>query len=351
MKYTEFDGSNPFGSQAKMLHHLPRVCEYLSLGDTSAPIFMEINLTNKCNLACEWCISENFTGTATLDIDAVCMFLWDFADMGGKAVTFAGGGEPTVHPRFDDIVLEAYGAGLDLGLMTNGVYTEEYNALIGNLFEWVRFSLDTTNSENYKKWKGADRVKQVVENIKSLREYKVRVGVNCNVNEYMTVREMVNLINAVVHYADYIQFRPVLPRYFKKDKLVINEPVWSWLQDYAVHQWPEVKISLDKLDDVRNGNFFPFKECKGYFFNPILDATGDVSVCMYHPNDKRFIMGNLYDKRFSEIWKSDKRKEVIQSLKDINYSEECQICCKLTELNKFIEYLDHPEEVTDRNFL
>jgi MoaA/NifB/PqqE/SkfB family radical SAM enzyme len=341
-----------------MLHHLDRVCEYLSEGDTSAPIFMEVNLTNRCNLQCSWCISENFTGLQELDIDAVSYFLWDFADMGGKAVTFAGGGEPTTHPQFEDIAMEAFGAGLDLGLMTNGVYPSQYNNLIGNLFEWVRISLDTINHEKYKKWKGIDAVDQVRSNIKELHDLPVRVGVNVNVlepqdptEEKMTVKDMVELILGVGNQCDYIQFRPMMPRYFKKEKLRINWAVWDWLKNYAVYQYPEVKLSMDKLDDMSEGNFFPFANCKGHYFNPILDADGSVSVCMYHPRDPRFCFGNIYEKRFKEIWASDKRKEVIQGLSEVDYSNECQVCCKLTELNKFIEYLDHPEKVVDRNFL
>ena len=351
MKYTEFDGSNPFGSQAKMLHHLNSLYKYKTTGDTSAPIFMEVNLTNRCNLSCEWCISENFVGSATLDFDAVSYFLWDFADIGGKAVTFAGGGEPTLHPKFENICLEAFGAGLDLGLMTNGVYPVSYNQIIGSLFQWVRFSLDTTDYDHYKKWKGVNAVDRVLANIRELKDAQVRVGVNCNVGLDMTIGEVSQLIKDTHGDVDYIQFRPILPRYFKKEKRKINHLVWDWLEGVAIYEWDNINLSMDKLGDIRNETFFPFNTCKGHFFNPILDATGDVSVCMYHPGDSRFIMGNIYDKRFSDIWTSEKRREVIQNLSEVAYSKECQVCCKLTELNKFIEYIDHPEKTLDKNFL
>ena len=58
-KYTRFSGGNPFGSQAKMLLHYEKLNQYLTTGDTSSPIFMEVGLTNKCNMACVWCITEN----------------------------------------------------------------------------------------------------------------------------------------------------------------------------------------------------------------------------------------------------------------------------------------------------
>ena len=73
---------------------------------------------------------------------------------------------------------------------------------------------------------------------------------------------------------------------------------------------------------------------------------------MYHPNDTRFTFGNIYKDDFNVIWKSDKRQEVIQFLRnEINYCDECQVCCKLYELNKLIEFINHPSVTLDINFL
>ena len=136
--YTSFSGRNPFASQAKMLLHSDKLHQYLSEGDTDCPVFMEVGLTDKCNMACFWCITElgrdNRLGES-INIDSLKRYLKDFAEMGGKAVTFAGQGEPTYYPHFEEAVMAAKDAGLQLGMMTNGVFKKRYCSLIGESFE------------------------------------------------------------------------------------------------------------------------------------------------------------------------------------------------------------------------
>ena len=351
-EYIQFKGNNPFGSQSKMLYHIDRVYEYLYKGDT-IPIFMEINLTSKCNLACEWCISANFNRKDTIKKEPLLKFLKDFKRLGGEAITFSGGGEPTLHPDFPEIVTKSKEIGLHLGLMTNGVYPAKYNDVIGSNFDWVRFSLDTVDREKYKKWKGVDKVDQVLVNIHSLIDYPTKVGINCNVYKEHTVQDVLDLYEIKDNTEiDYLQFRPVLPRYFENEKPYINEEVWNFLD--IMNGSDTTNFSNDKLNDIRFNNLLTFTSCEGHFFEPVLDANGNLVVCMYHPDDDRFVFGNIYeyeDNLFESIWKSDKRKHVIEFVRKFNYKKECQACCKLTEINKFIDFVKHPEWGRDIHFL
>lgn len=348
--YKNYQGGNPFGSQAKMLLHLDRLNEYLQTGDTT-PIFMEVNPTNKCSLKCAWCISENARGYEEIEIDALEGFFKDFREMGGKAITFSGGGEPTYYSHFNRAVESAKKTGLELGLMTHGIYPNKYTNLIGENFQWARFSLDTLDEDNYRKWKGANGVKKVVSNILSLKQYPVKVGINCNVGENLSAEETRNLVNWFIEDspADYLQFRPILPRYFKYESSSLNGEVWNYLN--SVRGKEGISFSDDKLNDVNEKNAFPFKSCEGHFFEPVLQATGEIQVCMYHPRNDNFTFGNIHENSFREIWNSDKRKQAIEYTRKFDYSEGCQMCCKLTEPNKLIDFLKHPEETPDSNFL
>jgi len=348
-EYPQFRGSNPFASQAKMLYHLDKLQSYIKDGDT-IPIFFEINLSSICNLKCEWCISSNFNRRDVIRTKDLIKFLKEAYDAGVKAVTYSGGGEPTIHKDFSYIVKATKDIGLELGLMTNGVYQTSYNKIIGDNFKWVRFSVDTLIKENYSKWKGLDSVHMVLRNIYALKEYPVKVGINCNVSMEHTIDDITSLTKIMPDAADYIQFRPVLPRYFESEKSDINETVWKWLEKYQTGK-DYVNISNDKLDDITYDNMTPFNSCEGHFFNPILDANGNLCICMYHPDDDRFVFGNIYKNTFTEIWNSAKRIEVIEFVRKLNYKDECQMCCKLTELNKFIEFVKNPSNDMDINFL
>ena len=253
--YTKFEGRNPFSSQAKLVLHFDKMYQYLSRGDVDGPIFMEVGLTDKCNMECEWCITENGRDNQygrSLEIGTLKKYLKDFSSLGGKAITYAGQGEPTYYKDFEEAVLYAKDVGFKLGLMTNGVYKKKYTELIGDNFEWIRISLDTINDSSYKEWKKVDGVKIVKRNIELLRGFPVKVGVNCNVGENITISHVKELIEWCEREpgVSYLQFRPVLPRYYKKDEVGykkngvvdINDEVWRYL--LKSHSDDSFKISF-----------------------------------------------------------------------------------------------------------
>ena len=352
-EYTQFRGSNPFGSQAKILFHSKELSDYMNKGTTKGPIFMEINLTSNCNMRCKWCISENFEDGNKLDEEKMEDFFMEYASLGGKAVNFSGGGEPTTHPDFIALALSARKYDIEIGLMTNGVFPESLIECIGNNFKWVRFSVDTFDKVKYKAWKGVDGVDVVVRNIKALKDYPVKVGVNCNVGDEHTIEDCSDLIDFVKDdNARYLQFRPILPRYFNEEGIKLNKTVWEYLEDMnKVFEF--INISNDKLEDMKEGgNMFPYESCEGHQFCCVLDSNGDITTCMYHPRDDRFVFGNIYEDHLTDIWSSEKRKEVISFLRDeLDMCKECQVCCKLNEVNKLIQFVKYPDKDMDVNFL
>jgi len=344
--YLEF-GNNPFASQAKMLFHSDRVSQYILSGDTF-PIFMELNLTDRCNLKCSWCISENRNNNIQeLKIRELLKFLTEFKILGGKAVTFSGGGEPTLHHYFEKIVEHCIDVGLEIGLMTNGVFNERLIPIIGNNFKWVRISLDFIDKKKYKKYKGIDAVDIVLKNIKLLKKYPIKLGINCNVSNKTSIKDIEDIL-LLKNDCSYIQFRPVLPRFFKNEKISLNNKVWNYIKKISDKK---INLSLDKFTDLKEKNLFPFKVCDGHFFEPILNANGDVKVCMYHPNNENFTFGNIYENSLEEIWKSIKRKKSIDFVRKLNYFKYCQVCCKLCEINKFLDFIKNPKDEMDINFL
>lgn len=346
-KYVEFSKDNPFGTQSKMLFHLDRINSYMISGDTF-PIFMEVSLTDRCNLKCKWCIAENRgDSTKSLQIESLLKFISDFKRLGGKALTFSGGGEPTLYPFFEIATLKAVENQVELGLMTNGFFSKKLIPIIGDNFRWVRISLDTLNKDTYTKCKGVDAVDIVVSNIKELRNHNCKVGINCNIGENISIEDIKEIIG-LVDFSDYIQFRPILPRYFKNENIQINEEVWNFLKEL---NHPKVNISVDKFKDLNNQNLFPFETCEGHFFSPILNSDGDIKVCMYHPTDSRFSFGNIHQNSLEEIWSSQQRKDSIQFIRNLDYKKNCQMCCKLFELNKFIDFIKNPSMSLDINFL
>ncbi|MBA4348511.1 MAG: hypothetical protein C0415_00775 [Thermodesulfovibrio sp.] len=347
----------PFKSVSKLLHfHSDHLYQYLTNGDTF-PIHIEINLTNVCNQRCPWCINENVKANGRkpeyLNIKRLSMFLANFQSLGGKTITWSGGGEPTCHPEFTEAVEECAKFGLEQALITNGAFDENLVPVISNHMRWIRVSLDAINPEEYKRNKGTeidvviDRIIKLV----STRNSRVTpiVGINVNMGEwnFFDIKNIV--LKSEELGVNYVQFRPILGRPYVDaiygEQLTPNfiKTVLPELQLLSQKEKScKVIVSKDKFKDLLEPNYGRnYGSCRYHRFFCVLNANGDLSVCMFHLYDKRFVFGNIYNETFEAIWKGEQRKRVVKFCEDggLNLAT-CQVCCKGHEINKFLTYLD-----------
>jgi len=90
---------------------------------------LAINLTRRCNLACDHCYLDAHTlkhgSPLELTTDEVCWLLDDVVPCGDGTMVVLTGGEPLMRPDLEEII--AYGSGLDLAMVvgTNGMMLTE----------------------------------------------------------------------------------------------------------------------------------------------------------------------------------------------------------------------------------
>jgi len=109
------------------------------------PIHLQLSITNRCNRSCRFCSYVKRNKSLELSTEEVVQILTYFSALGTRAVTFTGGGEPTVHEGFPEIIDHAHGLGLDLALVTNGVRIAEDQEWASKVwwkkFQWIRVSV------------------------------------------------------------------------------------------------------------------------------------------------------------------------------------------------------------------
>jgi len=94
-----------FNPQLKLTKH-KEFSNFLN-GEKIYPINVEISPCHTCNATCDWCF---YAGTheklknSTLDKKVGIQLLEDLILIGTKAVTWTGGGEPTLHPDFNEFI-------------------------------------------------------------------------------------------------------------------------------------------------------------------------------------------------------------------------------------------------------
>lgn len=288
-----------FNPQAKLLYHGKRVSYWLDTG-SSMPILIEIAPSGKCNASCPWCFFRKKNKPKFINKEVMLQAIDDLTELGLKAINWSGGGEPTLHPDFNEFISYAAKKGLKQGIFSNG-YQEIPQQ---DKFEWIRLSLTD---------KG----------IKRIIKPKVPFGICVNHIYSYTVRDLDALcLQAKQVGAAYFQVRPALV------ESNITQPVIlppNHLKNHTDKNF-QVYITEYKYREAREPK--NYKNCYGYHFVPSIDWNGRLSVCLYLTNNPEYVLGDLNKKRIINIW-----PDIKQEYKVI---PECQRCCKNHEINKIL---------------
>jgi MoaA/NifB/PqqE/SkfB family radical SAM enzyme len=332
----------------KLMYHPKRVAEWLENGDC-APIYVEVGPTNRCNHKCMFCALDWLEhGGADINSEILIKNLEDMAKFGVKSIMFAGEGEPFLHKDIVSFVQTAKKNGIDVAITSNGIpFTKEKADKTLPYLSWIRFSVDAGTPETYAEIHGTKKedFSRLVNNLKYAVEIKRKnnlsavIGVqalltNKSINEIKSLAELVKEIGV-----DNIQIKPYSHHPASKNDLRF---------DFA--QAERIREEIESLNDEnfqvayrtqtikRLQNNRCYEQCHGLPFFSLLDAHGNVIPCNLFYNNPEFYYGNINNQLFSEIWTGERRKEIIQKIKNKGI-DECRAGCRLDAINRYLEEL------------
>lgn len=162
---------------------------------------LNIYLTNACNLSCTHCFMKAGKKLEhELNANDWIRVLDEFAQAGGKSVTFTGG-EPLMNPDFRTIIEAANQRGLQSTVLTNGIlWTDELIDQLSPVMAEVQISIDGVDDESNAKVRKAGIFDQLVSHVIRFANNGVRVSVattftNENIEAADKYVELVNRIN------------------------------------------------------------------------------------------------------------------------------------------------------------
>ncbi|NDY72446.1 DUF5714 domain-containing protein [Desulfobacter hydrogenophilus] len=125
-------------SQFLSLLKSPDIADYKGRGQALSLTALKecwLHITNKCNLACRHCLFSCSSRTSeTMDFDMISSIVSQAYTLGTR-IFYLTGGEPMVHPDFQDIcrlILDEH-ADTMLVILTNGILIPEYRAFLKSL--------------------------------------------------------------------------------------------------------------------------------------------------------------------------------------------------------------------------
>jgi len=347
-----------FQNPRKVFHHLDRVVELQRTGDTR-PIHMTIGLTNYCNHKCSWCyINWNQAGRTSERSGAgdakrravnadwrLIEAVGEARDMGLKAVTIVGDGEPTLHPRFEEILDRLAAMGLDIGIFSNFSMPRQSSleAMVRHCF-FIRGSIDAASAETHKVSHGTDDFDQVIANLTRAVELRgaarrPAIGVQFVTNQW-NYRE---LPAAARFYrgigVDYMTIKPAYKNALNPahpENEIDRDTVFALMREAQAESGGRFKVyaKFPQFKEVvgqatNDGRYY--RRCQATPLSPYLDEDGSVEMCG-NLKGRGFTMGNIHQSSFAEIWNSARRKDCLGRI-DLN---KCPSGCKLDPLNKVL---------------
>lgn len=335
----------------KLMYHPERVSEWLRSGDCF-PVYVEIGVTNRCNHRCIFCALD-WVNRKHIDIDPVVLIrtIKDMAEYGVKSLMFAGEGEPLLHPDFCDFVTKSKEFGLDIALSTNGVMlnSEKLNIILPCL-SWIRYSVDASSKESHSLIHGTTQrdFQKIIKNIrdavyiKKKNNLMVTIGVQMliiseNIHE---VVEFISFCNDIG--VDNVQLKPYSQHPLSHNKYAITSDMMELLNnEIAGIEYDNLQIIFRKKTAERLIQSRSYDECHGLPFYALIEADGNIIPCNLFHNNEEFSYGNLNNNSFSEIWRSNKRKDVISKIKSRNI-DDCRKGCRLDAVNRYLQDLRTP---------
>jgi len=119
---------------------------------TTGPVHAELDLTDRCNVACYFCNQQDLRTKEQIPIQKTTELIDELASTGLRSVRLSGGGDPLFHREINDVLAHLAKRGVVVdNLTTNGVALNHEIAgyLVNNKAREVIFSLNAVDAADY----------------------------------------------------------------------------------------------------------------------------------------------------------------------------------------------------------
>lgn len=359
--------------RGKVLAHLDRVVGW-QMGQKPAPVTVEWDLSWRCSLGCTDC---HFAHTHTrgpwaskfkmlpmafeqsgdlADVPVVKRALGEMAHAGVKGIVWSGGGEPTTHPAWTDVLVYAHSLGLEQGMYTlGGLLTVETAPILAKVATWVVVSLDCATPDDYSREKGVPpaRFWAACEGI-SLLSASSRLSEACRQTSDKPAKGATVGVSFLLHagnwrHADkmlalarelgatYTTFRPAIRTSPDKPSVCTDDRNWitqafgnlpgvghSFLYDLAKER--DVEMDPQRFLDYRDWQSHGYAACEGIQLSTTVTPDGRVWICPQRRGVTGSSLGNLSMESFGEIWAR-------HPVKWTDF-DQCRVMCRLHPVNE-----------------
>lgn len=359
--------------KSKLAFHKGKL-EALARGEITAPVYVRIKPTNRCNHACFYCpyipgssapVSETVDLKDEIPFGKLVEVLSDFQEIGVKAVTYSGGGEPLIHPSIAEIMRRTLDNKIELSMITNGQELYGKRAEILSQSGWVRVSSSESDAETFKEARKRPESWFYVlgKNIKDFARIK-KPGCELGINFVVQKTNAEKVYRSVEYFRDlgagHIKITPCwfpnFLEYHSEIKHLVLEQIARARQDFECSSF-RVYDTYDNDFRLTGINERTYPRCHVLQIVPVIGADSNVYFCHDKTYSKNGVLGSIRNRSFKELWFSEEAAKIIRSF---DPRKGCRHHCTYDRVNlnaqemlRDLENLDkhRPESDKHKNFI
>lgn len=341
---------NSVYSDLKIFHHTEKINDILNEKRT-APIYIRIKPTNYCNQNCYYCGSKDdnvpedrkYNRSAMIPWDKMQEIITDMSDIGVKAVTLSGGGEPLVYPYIADTLELIKKYNIQYSIITNGQVLEGRKAELLYDAKWIRVSIESAYADTYARIRGVNTFEKVTQNIANFIQNKnpsCTVGINCVVTKdnYREIYDLCELMSKLG--VDNIKLSPLrldgdLGEYHKPFEKSVKSQIKQAKSEFENDKF---KIIDKYSDDAGLDEHYqkPYHRCMIQEIFTVIGADCKVYFCHQRAYTKNGDIGSLQEQSFKELWYSE---DTVKKIRELDACQECNFRCVYDERNILLNNL------------
>lgn len=316
-------------SNLKFLRYTDRL-DALREHRMAAPVHIRIKPINHCNHDCWYCAYRVTNLQLGEDIDykdkipEAKMFeiVEDVIEMGIKAITFSGGGEPMLYKPLPEVVKRLAEGGVKVASLTNGSNLKGRMAdAFGEYGTWVRISTDAWDDASFAKSRSI-KEGEFTTLLRHMSDFSSR-GSKCTLGISFIIDET----NCEHLYDACVLFKQAGVDHVKLSGVVVSN---SGVENNAYHARirERVEPQIAKATNLSDERFSVidhyheleerfdkhYHSCPYLMYLTVIGADSVVYTCQDKAFTQDGTLGSIKDRRFKDFWFSEKNRQRVFGL-------------------------------------
>ncbi|MCB9554716.1 MAG: radical SAM protein [Deltaproteobacteria bacterium] len=322
--------------------------------EITAPVHVRIKPTNACNHDCWYCayrvdnlqLGQDMSVRDRIPREKMIEIIEDLVEIGVKAVTFSGGGEPFAYRHIAEAARRLADSPISFASLTNAAKLQgEAAEIFAHHGSWVRVSIDGYDAESYAKYRNVkiEEFDRVLSNIAAFKRYggPCRLGISFIIDQ-RNADHVFSFVSRMKDLGvDSVKLSPCIVSNDGRENNAYHQPIFERVKEQA--RRAQADLNDDGFEVYDSYHALDEKFSKSYHWCPYLQILpiigADLNV--YACQDKAYnletgVLGSIVDRRFRDFWFSDKNKFFA-----IDPARDCDHHCVANQKNKLLlSYLE-----------